>query len=413
MGGKITPWGGGYYCGNGDLIRRFFSDGSLDDGFDMVGSWQQFSSLQGGDYHAFPDGRILFGGYHDINDAEHGADGVYNLAWFTNEGRLDTTRIHRTGNGVVWGIKEYPAGTAGGLGGKFLIHHWGTHYEGQPVNKLIRVHEDGSLDGSFSAPIPWGYLWAMEPLPDGRAYVGGTFLLENQTDTIQLIRVMPDGSLDPTFNNALDFERDPTHIGIGAAITELLQLGSGLLAIVGDFSAVDGHPRGGICIIDTTGAVVTHYLQGASCGNYDYQIGQGSFTYGAIEGITRAPSGDYYIWGAYHGYDDGTTNDTLQRMVTRLHGGEIGLGLMPAAPHGMDLRLYPNPANASLTVETGTLLPGAQLVLRDALGREVQRLRLNGHYTTLRTAHLHEGIYHLELLHHGERAAAQRVVVAH
>lgn len=110
------------------------------------------------------------GGYHTI-DAEHlGLQGAYNLVWFFDNGRLDTTRVHRTGNGTVWRIKEYPAGTAGGLGGKFLVHQWGTEYEGQPVGKVIRVNADGSFDESFNAPIPWGYVWAMEPLPDGRAY---------------------------------------------------------------------------------------------------------------------------------------------------------------------------------------------------------------------------------------------------
>ena len=417
MGGKLTAWSNKYYSGNGQGLRRFLMNGSIDTDFNFIGQWQQISALQGGDYHVYSDGSVLLGGYYDIIDPAHGYyQGVgYNLAWITAEGRLDTTRTHRTGNGAVFGIKEYPAGTAGGLGGKFLVHQWGTQYEGQPVSKVIRVHADGSLDNSFNAPIPWGYIYDMLPLPDGRAYIAGEYHLENGTDRVQLVRLLPDGSLDPSFNNWLAFEIDTAHLATHPSVIDVCELGSGLLALAGDFNTVEGYARGGLCIIDTTGQVVPFYADGAMCGNYDYQMGMQTVTYGALSGITRAPSGDYYIWGAYHGYSDGTTNDTLQRMVTRLHGGEIGLGVVEAERQQpvLGLSLAPNPADAWVAIDYDLLGAGSgRLEVLDALGRRVHERALGGSkaQVVLDTRPWGEGLYTVRLTDGNGRMRSERLI---
>jgi hypothetical protein len=267
------------------------------------------------------------------------------------------------------------------------------------------------LDESFNAPIPWGYVWAMVPLPDGRAYLGGTFRLDNQTDTIQLVRVMPDGSLDPTFNNELDMLMGEEFTFLDAGVSCVFPIGEGLLAVTGLFSEVDGNELSGICMLDTTGNVVPYYFISGGCGSYQYQLGQMVQTYGSIDGIARAPSGDYYIWGAYHGYSDGTTNDTLQRMVTRLHGGEIGLGIAQPQAQVQPMLVYPNPGSCTVTVELEPLPSNALLIVRDALGRMVLEQGLNGHFSTLSVHDLSEGIYSLELLQRGDRVGMQRLVV--
>lgn len=164
--------------------------------------------------------------------------------------------------------------------------------------------------------------------------------------------------------------------------------------------------------MDTVGNVVDHYLDGAACGAYDFPIGMTVYRYQAIDGITRAPGGDYYIWGAYHGYSDGTTNDTLQRMVTRLHGGEIGLGVPQARVQEQAMRIYPNPASTQVTVELDALPPNAQLLLRDALGREVLRRRLMGYATTVALHGLAEGAYMVEVQQGGKRLLpAERLMI--
>ena len=182
----------------------------------------------------------------------------------------------------------------------------------------------------------------------------------------------------------------------------------GLLVLGGGFEEVEGQPRGSICMIDTLGNLVDAYFNGAGCGMYDYF----TTTYGAIYGMTQAPDGDYYIWGAYHGYTDGTTNDTLQRMVTRLHGGEIGLGVPSTAlQQEQSIRLYPNPASTSVTVELAAVPAGAEIAMFDALGHAVLRRRLNTYATLLDLGGLGVGIYALEYSTQGAQQSVQRLVV--
>ena len=72
------------------------------------------------------------------------------------------------------------------------------------------------------------------------------------------------------------------------------------------------------------------------------------------------------------------------------------------------MRVYPNPASTTATFELETVPPNAQVVLRDVLGREVQRQRVQDHYTTLNLAQA--GVYMVELWSGGERLSAQRVL---
>jgi hypothetical protein len=90
-------------------------------------------------------------------------------------------------------------------------------------------------------------------------------------------------------------------------------------------------------MVDTSGNLLADYFYGPGCGNFTYQ----GETRSSIGGILPAPDGSYYIWGAYHGYDDGTTNDTLQRMVSRLYGFNVGLG--ENQDPQMPVTAHPNP----------------------------------------------------------------------
>jgi len=85
---------------------------------------------------------------------------------------------------------------------------------------------------------------------------------------------MPDGSLDVSFNNALHFEKAPGTYDVASSVLCVYPIGPGLIAVTGNFNAVDGHLRGGLCILDTLGNIVNHYLDGAGCGAYDYPMVQ-------------------------------------------------------------------------------------------------------------------------------------------
>jgi hypothetical protein len=322
-----------------------------------------FTSLQGGDYHVYPDGRVLMSGAHVLSDSIRGFEGLYSLIWFSNGGYLDTTRTHRLCNGVIYAIEEQPDG-------KFLCTGTMTTYEGQPVSRVFRVEADGTLDPSFVAEVQaLGEAREYFMLPDGRILIGGTLRLNGSDQVRSLIRLHGDGSLDHSFN-LLDFEATFTPSQI-PFVTSILELSPDRYIITGVFDKINGQDRGGIAMIDSSGVLVEDVFDGMGCGAYDFVFSSGSTTYKYISGITPSNDGGYFIYGGYHGYDDGSTNDTTQRMVSKLYGLSVGVE-DPSAPSTATLRMYPNPASTYVVFEVDQAGAASELVLRDALGAIVR-----------------------------------------
>jgi len=332
-------------------------NGLTDFGFEEVNLDPYIQILQGGDYHVFPDGRLLITGTHGLSDTVRGYVGLYNLIWITAEGRLDTTRVHRRCNGVLNTLMQLADGT-------FLVGGGMTEYEGHPVGNIIHVFADGSLDTTYQTSVVWNWPACFYPLTDGKVLCGGDLVFQGSQDTLHLVRLNADGSLDGSFNNELDLERSYDQDGV-APVTSITPLGADRYIITGFWDRVEGNAQGGIALVDTAGHLLDDLFAGGGCGTY----WDGFSTLGGINGITEAPDGSYYIYGYYHGYDDGTTDDGAQRMVSRLYGLEVGVEEAGAAQGG-GLVVYPNPASERCTVSCASRVPGG-LVLRlmDATGR--------------------------------------------
>lgn len=408
--GKITPWNGLYYVDAGHTVRRLGADCLIDPSFISMNLGPYFSSFQGGGYHVYPDGRILMSGVHTLYDSIRGFEGPHCLIWFSNTGYLDTTRYHRTCAGSLDFFRELPDGKfIGSLGNPPNTASW----EDEPTgSNVIRFDADGQWDPTFQANVWWGTACVFLPLADGRVYVGGQFRIDGLQDTLNLVRLMPDGSLDPAFNNTLRYREwnplypiDPPY-GI---VRTIHPLPDGRLIVTGNFSYVDGEAHGCIALIDTAGNLLDDYFEEGGCSAYYYQPTPfHTPVYSkVISGISTAPDGSFYIWGAYHGYDDGTTNDTLQRMVSRLHGLNVGV----QENDHIAFSLYPNPATTFATLQVEQLPVSAELVMRDVLGRLVRRQRVLSHYTDLELQDLRTGVFMIELLANGKRIGATRLVV--
>jgi uncharacterized delta-60 repeat protein len=360
--GDIVRWMDGFYVGTGGGVRRLDGTGLIDPTFILMNDGPYFTSLQGGDYHVYPDGRVLMSGAHMLDDPIRGFQGLYSLIWFSNTGYLDTTRTHRLCNGVIYEIEEQPDG-------KFLCTGSLTTYEGQPVGWVFRVEEDGTLDQTFNVPLQdLGTANDYHTLTDGRILVGG-FCRFNGTDPVRsLVRLQPDGSLDESFT-LLDFEETYSALNL-PRVTNIHPVANGYI-ITGTFDRINGQDRGGIAMVDLDGNLLPQPFNGLGCGGFQDGV---SFRK-VISGITPASDGSLYIYGSYHGYDDGTTNDTTQRMVSRLYGLEVGVREVELEGISASLHVYPNPANkfANVVVGLGRDPEQAELVVQDMAGREMHR----------------------------------------
>jgi uncharacterized delta-60 repeat protein len=354
-GGTLTPWNDRVYVATTQTVRRLMLNGFQDPSFIEMNLGPYFTSLQGGDYHVYPDGRVLMSGAHMLDDPIRGFQGLYSLIWFSNTGYLDTTRTHRLCNGVIYEIEEQPDG-------KFLCAGSLTTYEGQPVGWVFRVEEDGTLDQTFNVPLQdLGTANDYHTLTDGRILVGG-FCRFNGTDPVRsLVRLQPDGSLDESFT-LLDFEETYSALNL-PRVTNIHPVANGYI-ITGTFDRINGQDRGGIAMVDLDGNLLPQPFNGLGCGGFQDGV---SFRK-VISGITPASDGSFYIYGSYRGYDDGTTNDTTQRMVSRLYGLEVGV----REEEAMALGVYPNPSSGGFTVRLAQPPKNGTLYLLDALGRSVR-----------------------------------------
>lgn len=165
------------------------------------------------DIDFLPDGRMIVGG--SFLSLE-GDKRTYNLAVINPDRTLDTSfgggdPLFEGGDfdpdfiakNLVHVVRALPSGKIL-IGGRFKT------YRGQPVESLIRVHGDGTLDNSFN--ISWikqsqieairtafeGSVTALYVEQDGRIWIGGT---NHNYDFVDgnILRVMPDGSMDPSF----------------------------------------------------------------------------------------------------------------------------------------------------------------------------------------------------------------------
>lgn len=406
-GSTITRWNERFYAEGGTTVRRFLMDGQLDPSFIEMNSGPYFSSLQAGDFHIYPDGRVLLAGTHDLRDTVRGYNGLYNLIWFTNTGYLDTTRTHRRSTGTIREIEQLS-------NGQFLVCGIGSQFEGQSVGRIFRVNDDGSLDPTLQTGVNWGTATCFLPLPDQRFYAGGIFRATGSpNDTLRLVRFMPNGELDPSFNAPqFTYFGQPNPGGLGPIVNTVQFIPNGNILVTGNFQKANGQFRRGLCVLDTTGALMPDFSD-AGVGLY-YDNG---FPLADVSGYTPLANGMAYIYGYYHGYNDGTTNDTLQRFVTRLYGPDFTTAVVEDVSEPGAFALYPNPASGkvhlALPQETG--YRPLQVRLRDMSGRSIllQSGNVAGQSLEIDLRSLASGLYVVELLESNTRLNAQRLVIQH
>jgi len=90
--------------------------------------------------------------------------------------------------------------------GKILVGGWFTGYNGTTVNRLAKLNSDGSLDLSFNtgtAVSNGGDVNEILVLPDGKIIVAGSFNYFNGLSKNNIVKLLPTGELDTSFEGAL------------------------------------------------------------------------------------------------------------------------------------------------------------------------------------------------------------------
>lgn len=181
-----------------------------------------------------PDGKILAASYRSSFPAgteifRLNANGTLDLS-FTGPGRFMNTQVQN--------LLLMPDGRIVVAGG-FSAYRTETATNSAP--RIVLLNPNGSVDASFNVGSgPSDSIISALVQPDGRIVLGGAFTTWNGQPASRLMRLLPDGQIDPTFI-----------IGTGASgfIRALAMDSLGRLAIGGTFTTVNGQQRGRVALL--------------------------------------------------------------------------------------------------------------------------------------------------------------------
>jgi uncharacterized delta-60 repeat protein len=214
---------GKFLIGQGDRVKRYLSNGSLDGsfGFTTASGSNQIYKIA-----AQPDGKIIVaGGFTTFGGQARGR-----IARLLADGTLDGTFNPPGGaNGIINNFVIQSDGKIM-IGGDFT----GVNFDNNK-KYLARLNADGSLDTSF-APVLNAPVLGLKIQPNGKVLVSGAMSVVNTSVRPGIARINQDGSTDTSFD-----------VGSGTNSTVWgADLQNDKIIYVGQFSATNGFSTLGI-----------------------------------------------------------------------------------------------------------------------------------------------------------------------
>jgi len=231
-----------------------------------------------------PDGKILIGG----NFSSYNGTPVNKIIRLNSDGTVDGTFNSGTGfDQVVYTISIQSDG-------KILVGGFFSQYNGVPYNRLIRLNSDGSVDNSFT--IGTGFnntIFDIKQQVDGKKLIFGGFTVFNGVAHNSLVRLNNDGSIDNTFNTGVGFN--------GATYSGLID--DGKVVVLGDFFEYSGQTHRNIARLNQDGSIDNTF----NSGNGFLRTSGTSYTLSVSNYL-----GKYFITGDFNTYDGDSSNGLIR-----------------------------------------------------------------------------------------------------
>lgn len=251
-------------------ITRIDSQGHVDPSFQAAaGADRPVSavSLQ-------PDGKILIGGEF----ASYDGVARQRIARLNADGTLDTGygSSGAGADGVVSAVAALPDGGAL-IGGSFAS------VDGSTRHGAARLDSGGAVDALFDPGVgPDGPVLALAMQSDRKIMVVGQFDSFAGKPTGGVSRLMPDGTVDASFNNGQP--------GATGAVRALATFANATALLGGSFATYDGQAVGGIARLKRNGTP-------------SITFGAGPGTDGPVRAVAAAAAGTTLIAGDFTSYD--------------------------------------------------------------------------------------------------------------
>ena len=189
------------------------------------------------------DGKIVISGaFTSVNGQTRNQ-----IARLNADGSLETTATFNPGTGAntaVYCVRVQ-------ADGKILLAGAFTTVNGQPRNRIARLHADGTLEDTATfnpGTGANGTVFCVTQQPDGKILLAGEFTTVNGQARKGIARLHPDGSVEDltTFNPGA---------GTNPRAFNAVVQADGKILISGDFISVDGQPRNGIARLNADGSI--------------------------------------------------------------------------------------------------------------------------------------------------------------
>jgi uncharacterized delta-60 repeat protein len=250
-----------------------------------------------------PDGKILIGGtFTKYNQITRNY-----LARLNPDGSLDLTFDPGKGvNGYVETLLLQPDG-------KILVTGLFEKYNDVAVPRIVRLNPDGSLDPSFVVATDIASNLEVQAIalqPDGKILIAGDFVIPTNTGSVRprIIRLNPDGSVDSTFTPGS---------GANDVITSIALQPDGKILIGGGFTQYNGVLRNRLARLQPNGSLDPTFDPGEGANRY-------------ITFIGLQTDGKILIGGSFTSYDNVPRNS-----LARLHpNGALDTTFVPNSLSG-------------------------------------------------------------------------------
>ncbi|MES2567217.1 MAG: T9SS type A sorting domain-containing protein [Bacteroidota bacterium] len=268
---------------NGDYVRRIArinTNGTIDKSFNYrtaANSGIVKCAIQ-------PDQKILIGGnFTAYNNKE-----INRISRLNGDGSIDTSFLtsgtYGGANGVVNTI-SLQSDNKIIVGGDFTTFHSGN------CKRLIRLLPSGLEDSTFNFGNFDGAIYATAVQPDGKIIVAGNFINANSASVNRIVRLNADGTTDLSFNPGS---------GANNIIYELALQADGKILIVGSFTTFNGTSRNRVARLNTNGTLDLTFSPGTGANN-------------VVTAIALQADGKIIIGGTFTSYN-GVSKGRLARL---------------------------------------------------------------------------------------------------
>lgn len=263
-------------------LARLNADGSLDATFSGTGTGP--NNLVN-NILALPTGKILISGTFSLYNDDYTA---IKIARLNADGSFDSSFLASPGAGVsnssisnvyydAPNQNYYVVGSFTGFNGA----------TGVTIKNLVKLNDSGIVDTTFNTGSGFNFSAnSINMQNDGKLLIGGSFSSFNGTAVQNLIRLTPDGNLDPTFNN--------TNSTTGG-VYEIKIVGNNIF-IGGNFTTYSGYSAGRFAKLSADGIF-----------DNTFNTGQTGAT-GSVSNILINTDGSFFISGSFNAYNDFNAN---------------------------------------------------------------------------------------------------------